>query len=133
MWSSRIGVDSLLIRIFEKDDEEKFDQSWLKVSVIEPNSIDAETQIPQEFALLSAYPNPFNSTTTITYALSTSSNTSLELYNVLGQRVLTLFEGEQQVGSYDVVLFGDELVSGIYLMKLMTNNQARVQKIILIK
>ena len=88
---------------------------------------------PVEFMLLTAYPNPFNSTTTISYNIPSTTNITIELYNLLGQRVLTLFEGHQQVGTHSTLLTADYLPSGLYFVRLSTDNQLSIQKVMLVK
>ncbi|MBT7790873.1 MAG: hypothetical protein HN757_18600, partial [Calditrichaeota bacterium] len=57
---------------------------------------------PDKFELLNIYPNPFNSTTTIEYALPLASEVTLYLFNLSGQRVETLVNGRLQAGVYQV-------------------------------
>ncbi len=66
-------------------------------------NIDDNAILPISTQILSNYPNPFNPTTTIKYSLSRSSDVSLSVFNLLGQKVATLFEGNQNAGEYNVV------------------------------
>ncbi len=88
---------------------------------------------PDEFILFPAHPNPFNSRTTINYDIPSHSNISLEIYNPLGQRVQTLFEGEKQAGTHSVTLTAGDLPSGLYFVRLEASDQLTTQKIMLIK
>lgn len=92
-----------------------------------------KTNFPARFDLAPPYPNPFNSTTTINYSLSLPTKVSLELYNTLGQQVLTLYQGQRKAGRYDAVLTADELVSGLYFVKLSSDFQPSTQKVMLLK
>jgi len=94
---------------------------------------DPDSSIPDKFLLSAAYPNPFNSTTTITYGLPHTGNVSLKLYDPLGQQIRTLFEGNRQAGIYAFNLFGGNLASGMYLVKLSSGDRSLCQKIILTK
>jgi hypothetical protein len=67
---------------------------------------------------LSAFPNPFNPSTTIEYALPGRSWVNLEVFNTFGQRVATVAEGERAAGYHQVVFDGGGLASGIYLLRL---------------
>lgn len=73
---------------------------------------------PTEFSLDQNYPNPFNPSTNITYTLPTNSNVALEVYNLIGQKVMTLVQGEIEAGKHTVQLNGASMASGIYLFKL---------------
>ena len=89
--------------------------------------------LPTKFGISAIYPNPFNATTTISYALPIASNISLELYNLLGQRVQTLFEGQKQTGHHSKNLIANDLPSGLYFVRLSTERQSSTQKVMLIR
>jgi len=89
-----------------------FNESGITVSVIQ----DFQT-IPSMFKLLQNYPNPFNPATTISYGLPTRSVVRLAIYNVLGQVVSELVNGEQDAGYYDVQ-WTPNAPSGIYFYRV---------------
>jgi hypothetical protein len=82
-----------------------------------------ETQLPKEYTLSQNYPNPFNPTTSIKYALPVDSKVTIEVYNLLGQRVQTLVSENVEAG-YHVAEWdgtgnlGQQLGSGTYFLKL---------------
>ena len=80
-------------------------------------AIQAEAQAPAHYALAQNYPNPFNPSTAITYDLPSRSVVRLAVYNVLGQEVAELVNGEQEAGSHSVqwVPAGS---SGIYFCRM---------------
>ncbi|NQU06744.1 MAG: T9SS type A sorting domain-containing protein [Calditrichaeota bacterium] len=86
-----------------------------------------------DFVLYPSYPNPFNSTSTITYALPYPSNVLLDVYNPLGQRVASLFEGNRQPGIHTAIWTAHDLPSGIYFVRLEGLNKSLTSKIMLIK
>jgi len=88
---------------------------------------------PVDFQLYKPYPNPFNSSTTIEYALPFESDVTLNLYNLYGQRVETLVSGRMQAGVHQVMLDAGDLASGLYFLKLEGVGQSVAQKIMLIK
>ncbi|NQT33815.1 T9SS type A sorting domain-containing protein, partial [bacterium] len=88
--------------------------------------------LPTEFSL-SVYPNPFNSTTTITYSLPTATEVSLALYNLSGQRVTMIVESFMHPGIHSSILFAADLPSGLYFVKLTASDRVFTQKIILIR
>ena len=93
----------------------------------------ASENVPVEFSLFSAYPNPFNSTTTISYELPYSGDVSLQLYNPLGQQLGTLFEGNRQAGIHSVNLIGRDLASGLYFVRLEGMKQVVTRKVMLVR
>jgi hypothetical protein len=89
--------------------------------------------VPVEFQLFAPYPNPFNSTTTIEYALPFASEVTLNLYNLSGQRVETLVNWRLQAGVHRVMLDAGDMASGLYFLKLEGLGQSVAQKIMLVK
>ena len=88
---------------------------------------------PKEFRLYQNYPNPFNPATQISYSIPRSSYVTLNVYNLLGQKVETLFEGLKQPGIYKVTFDGSGLASGIYLYQLKADNFLNTKKLLLLK
>jgi len=76
--------------------------------------------VPTRFSLTQNFPNPFNPTTQIQYALPNSSDVSITVYNTLGQIVKTFNEGEKASGSYSINFNGEGLSSGVYLYSINT-------------
>ena len=98
-----------------------------------PSSVHNEIEFPTEFSLISNYPNPFNSTTTITYGLPVSGYVSLELFNQSGQRKKTLTTGYEKAGTHQANLNSDALPSGLYFLKYQAGNKITTGKVILVK
>jgi len=94
---------------------------------------EGETDLPSEFALLSNYPNPFNASTVIEYQLPTSSSVKLEVYNLLGSKVATLVNGEQEAGYKSVTWGASEVSSGVYFYKLTAGDYTETRRMMLVK
>jgi len=105
----------------------------ITVENVSHTSFQKNGQIPTELSLSPAWPNPFNSTTTIRYGLPEPGHVSLQVYNTLGQKITTLFEGYKQAGIYTNTLTSTGLPSGIYIVRLEGINQSLYNKIMLIK
>lgn len=87
---------------------------------------------------LTNYPNPFNPTTIIKYSLDEPGAVSLEIYNIKGQLVKTLIQGNADKGTHSVVWdgidhIGNPCSSGVYFYKLRTNSRTLVRKMLMLK
>jgi hypothetical protein len=91
------------------------------------------TEIPSEFKLIQNYPNPFNPVTNISYMIPANSHVSLKVYNVKGQVIATLYEGNQNPGIYITNFDASNLSSGVYFYALEAGNFKDVKKMALIK
>jgi len=95
--------------------------------------VDNFNEYPEDYYILQNYPNPFNPSTKIRFAIPEKSNVKLALYDVLGRELATLLNEEINPGIGEVVLNGNDLPSGIYLVRMITNNYQKTIKITLLK
>ena len=91
------------------------------------------TQTPPEYSLDQGYPNPFNPSTTIRYALPGRSPVTLTIYNTLGQRLTTLVEGEQEAGYHEVKFDAAGLSSGVYFCRLQAGSFVETKNLLLVR
>jgi hypothetical protein len=91
------------------------------------------TPLPRQFALHQNYPNPFNPFTSITFELPSRTHVSLEVFNVLGQRVGLLVDQSLPGGSHTIGFDGSRLASGVYLYRLQTEHDEATRKMVLVK
>ncbi len=125
------GGFAVVASIFEGDE---LGQGLLIKTTPDPVSVPESNMIyPSGFILCEPFPNPFNSTTTITYGLRHPDHLSLQVYNPLGQRISTLFEGIKQPGYYKAECSSRYLATGLYFIKLETSEEILTRKITLIK
>ncbi len=89
--------------------------------------------IPHNLSLFKPYPNPFNSTTTITYGLPHPGIVSLRAYNPSGQRITTLFEGHKQAGFHTTEFSSKNIPTGLNFIQLETSEQRLIRKVTIIK
>jgi hypothetical protein len=92
------------------------------------SDIQVTPELPRAFALQQNYPNPFNPETTIQYQLASNSFVQLNVYNLLGQKVKTLFNGDETAGMHSVKWNGRNssgaaVVSGVYFYKLIARDK----------
>ena len=89
--------------------------------------------LPERFFLLNNYPNPFNASTTIKYELPHQSRVTIDIYNILGRKVETLYNGAQAAGLHSLIWNADEKSTGIYFYKLTAGEYKHTQKMMLLK
>jgi hypothetical protein len=92
----------------------------------------------KEFEVFPSYPNPFNNVTQLKYFLGEPSNVKIEIFDILGNIVKTLFDDNHVEGGYTLIWDGKDsnnnsVVSGIYLVKFQVGKEIEVQKILLLK
>jgi hypothetical protein len=95
-------------------------------------------EIPSKFFLSQNYPNPFNQATVIRYGLPKSGRVKLEVFNILGEKVRTLFDGEQGAGYYTIRWdglndSGKEVSSGIYFYGLDAGTLRQNRKLLILR
>lgn len=94
--------------------------------------------IPSQFGLQQNFPNPFNPSTTIKFALPSAQFVELTVFNLLGQKVKTLVNQKLEAGNFSVQWqgsdeFGSALSSGIYFYRLKTDNFSKVRKMMYLR
>lgn len=88
---------------------------------------------PVSFTLGQNYPNPFNPSTRISYSIEKEGYVELAVYNMLGQKVASLFEGYRPAGEYSEAFDASHLSSGIYIYRLSSSGQVLTKKMSFIK
>jgi hypothetical protein len=94
---------------------------------------DKEREIPNRFALAQNYPNPFNISTVIHYQITTTSNVTIEIYDILGRKVETLIEEEQPSGYHRAIWNAESKSSGIYFYRIQAGDFVESRKMMLLK
>jgi YVTN family beta-propeller protein len=89
--------------------------------------------LPKTFALQGAYPNPSRGQTVIKYQLPKASNVQLQAYNVAGQLVKTVNEGQKPAGYHQIGLKDNAMANGIYFYQLKAGEFLATKKMIVIK
>jgi phosphatidylserine/phosphatidylglycerophosphate/cardiolipin synthase-like enzyme len=90
-------------------------------------------EIPTKFELLQNFPNPFNPSTTIKFNLASNSKVTLNIFNILGQKIESLINKELQAGAYQINWKAENLSSGLYYYVLETENFVDAKKMLFIK
>ena len=100
--------------------------------------VEAKIGVPSKFDLSQNYPNPFNPTTSIRFQLPKAVKVTLEIYNIMGQRVRTLVDATQKPG-YHVVIWnglnetGAKVGSGVYYYRIVAGDFVSAKKMVLLK
>jgi len=94
--------------------------------------------LPTQFTIESAYPNPFNPSTTIRYGIPNTKEVTISIYDLRGRLVSNLFKAEQQVGWYEItwnglVNDGSLAPAGMYFYKIIAGDEIKTNKISLVK
>ncbi|MBK7105246.1 MAG: T9SS type A sorting domain-containing protein [Ignavibacteriae bacterium] len=101
--------------------------------VKEEETTDEET-IPSEYGISQNYPNPFNPSTKVEIKMKEVGNARLDVYNILGEKVLEVLDQELNAGIHEISIDGSKLASGTYIYKLDIGNQfSQIKKMNLIK
>jgi hypothetical protein len=89
---------------------------------------------PDKFVLAQNYPNPFNPSTLIEFVVPVSGHTSMKVYNILGQEVATLFQGNAEAGKINTARFdASNLPSGLYFYTLRSAGKVETKRMLLMK
>ncbi len=92
-----------------------------------------DIHISKKFKVITNYPNPFHTKTTIEYSIKENSHVLLDIYNLHGKKVVTLVNGNKQTGLYKTVwdgngLNGSEVSTGFYYLVLTTSNNEKITR-----
>jgi hypothetical protein len=109
---------------------------WIDTLAVILQLEDQESYIPGQphsYYLFPVYPNPFNPTTKIKFALPEQTQAVLEIYNLHGQKIVTLVDSVQQAGYHIYQFDGTGLASGIYMCRLKADNYTMTRKLVLVR
>ncbi len=95
-------------------------------------------EIPVDYWLSQNYPNPFNPTTKVKFSVPVDGSVTLKVYNMLGQEIATLFDGNAQKGTYSLSWDGKDskgntVSSGTYIYKMIAGDFVQSKKMVLLK
>ena len=132
--SSLVINDNLETRLWydEKNDTTILIPFEVSIDVINVSS-DIENIIPTEITLYQNYPNPFNPTTNIEFSLPQTEYINISLFNLSGQKVMNVVEGNFTAGKHTIAINATSLSSGTYVYQLKTSKAVRTKKMTLIK
>jgi hypothetical protein len=129
-WQQLAG-DSFPFEKLPGDDSPSHNYGWFLIGWDE-NRI-CEEPIPGDFAVHSVYPNPFNPTATLSFALPKAAQVHLEIYDISGRLVVTLVDGWRGAGLHEITFDGSNLAAGVYFYCLEAENLVAAGKLLLVK
>ncbi|MGA9291422.1 MAG: T9SS type A sorting domain-containing protein [Ignavibacteriaceae bacterium] len=103
------------------------------ISHFTPTGVKELNEMPATFTLSQNYPNPFNPSTEIKFSVPYGSNVNITVYDILGNKVITLINGYYAQGTYKVRWDAQNCASGIYLYKIEAANFVMTKKMVLLK
>ncbi len=121
------------------------DEQFSRISDSHRMEVDAVTTaksgnqlLPNQFGLAQNYPNPFNPSTSISFSVPFATNVTLEVFNILGEKVATPFSGMATTGINEVIWdgrneSGKSVASGIYFYRMQANDFEKTYKMVLMK
>ncbi len=103
-----------------------------------PTNIQDKKKMATDYTLSQNYPNPFNNSTMISYQISKTIHVSIEIYNILGQKVASFVDRKQNAGRYQIQWKGknqkgENVASGVYILRLSTNDFMQSKKLLLLR
>jgi hypothetical protein len=120
----------------DRDDNDEIlslDAANLYIYGLQRTAIKDEQPLPDRDLLLSSYPNPFNSTTTIEYGLPEAGHVRIEIYDLLGRKVETLVDQELEAGHHRVIWDAGEHTSGVYFYRVVAGDLSETKRMVLLK
>ena len=116
--------------------EQRIDDSYNRIMLKKQNlvgvKIIAENMLPVDYTI-GNYPNPFNPSTVISFRIPQAGNIKIKIYNIIGEEVAEIINGFYTAGTHKIFYNANELSSGIYLLRLSTEQKFITHKIVLTK
>jgi len=131
-------IDSMLILV-DTDIDGTINDTIVVINDILLDIDDEESNvIPTRFELNQNYPNPFNPVTSISYSIPTRSQVTIEIFNLLGQKVSTLVDGVKPAGNHGIEWDGRDMngrivSTGVYLYRFQAGDHVETKKMLLVK
>ncbi len=134
LWAS---TDSMTIRLVQESTvvlASLWYYAWQQAGLVSPTGVEELAGMPREITLMANYPNPFNGTTTIPFAVRHTGRVTLSIHTMLGQELGVLYDGVAQEGEEVRVRFdAGRYATGVYLARLRSDAATDVRRIVLIR
>lgn len=127
-----VGTDTITAKVVTLTDTVSIFQKAV-ITYVTPASIRESHLKPGQYFLFQNYPEPFNPSTKIKFQIPEISFVTLKIYDVLGNEISILVNGEKSKGTYEVEFNASDLASGIYFYQLRGGNYIQTKKMILLR
>jgi PKD repeat protein len=127
---SAVGDYSVTLKVTDNSGSEAEYSENVSITVLTSSE---DLNNPNVYSLAQNYPNPFNPSTLIQYSIAEPGNVTLEVYNMLGQKVAQLVNGTQNAGAHTIQFDASALSSGVYIYQLKSGSYLETRKMMLIK
>lgn len=141
--SQTIEAKYVMLKVFAPGSDDQWSQvvefgtslnKQVTVTPAQPRAEQADVAaVPATFGLSPNYPNPFNPETTLRYQLAEDAHVRLSIYNLSGQEVARLVDGQVSAGTHSQRWNASEMPSGVYLVRLTAGANTAIQRISLVK
>lgn len=131
-----IAADSCEVVVFVQDNGSKEILQAAKVQIIdlvETKIEDESAEPPSVFEIFPAYPNPFNSSTTIAFSMPQAQFVTLTVYDLLGREVETLLDDHRPAGIHNITFDASDLASGVYFYRIKAGESVESRRMVLLK
>ncbi|MEO8169164.1 MAG: T9SS type A sorting domain-containing protein, partial [bacterium] len=98
-----------------------------------PTGINLNGSEPQRFVLYQNFPNPFNPSTSIAFAIPKAVHVTLDVYDILGRKVVSLLNARKEMGSYQLEFDSSSLSSGVYFYRLAAGDYVETKRMMILK
>jgi hypothetical protein len=122
LWHPTLDLETTVPLIGVSGESLRFGEGPYGIATIPQNALstDAEEIPPASFGIESAFPNPFQSSLSLRISVPTTETVSVEVYNLLGQRVAQLSNGVLEAGVHDLMWRASEKSAGVYIIKVVS-------------
>jgi hypothetical protein len=130
-----VWVDSMIytLAFVQNDDTKEVFNSGRPNNITITGSEPYSNEVSDKYELMQNYPNPFNPSTYIAFTVPKDVYVSLKVYDILGNEISTLVDGNHKAGTYNIYFDGSNLASGVYLYKLAAGDFTETKKMLMIK
>jgi hypothetical protein len=110
-----------------------YEDLWLYTYGDFPDAVPEPRHAHPHISTLSSYPNPFNSTTRISFTLPQREHVNVKVFDVTGRRIATLADQAFESGAHDVEFRADNIATGVYFVRVDTQESSTVTKVMLLR